>query len=69
MIMEFIRFTDEKRLKFIAQTLENSIIAGAEVLDIGCGNGVISRRLGEMGFNVLGVDVSCLLYTSDAADE
>jgi ubiquinone/menaquinone biosynthesis C-methylase UbiE len=58
MIMEFIRFTDEKRLKFIAQTLENSILTGAEVLDIGCGNGVISRRLGEMGFNVLGVDVS-----------
>jgi SAM-dependent methyltransferase len=58
MIMEFTRFTDEKRLKFIAQTLQNSILAGAQVLDIGCGNGVISRRLGEMGFNVLGVDVS-----------
>jgi ubiquinone/menaquinone biosynthesis C-methylase UbiE len=58
MIMEFRRFTDEKRLKFIAQTLEQSILKGAQVLDIGCGNGIISRRLGEMGFNVLGVDVS-----------
>jgi ubiquinone/menaquinone biosynthesis C-methylase UbiE len=58
MTMEFIRFTDEKRLKFIAQTLEQSIVKGAQVLDIGCGNGIISRRLGEMGFNVLGVDVS-----------
>ncbi len=56
--MEFRRFTDEKRLKFIAQTLEQSILKGAQVLDIGCGNGIISRRLGEMGFNVLGVDVS-----------
>lgn len=58
MTMEFIRFTDEKRLKFIAQTIEQSIVKGAQVLDIGCGNGIISRRLGEMGFNVLGVDVS-----------
>jgi ubiquinone/menaquinone biosynthesis C-methylase UbiE len=58
MNMEFRRFTDEKRLKFIAQTLEQSILKGAQVLDIGCGNGIISRRLGEMGFNVLGVDVS-----------
>ena len=58
MTMEFIRFTDEKRLRFIAQTIEQSIVKGAQVLDIGCGNGIISRRLGEMGFNVLGVDVS-----------
>lgn len=58
MTMEFRRFTDEKRLKFIAQTIEQSIVKGAQVLDIGCGNGIISRRLGEMGFNVLGVDVS-----------
>jgi 2-polyprenyl-3-methyl-5-hydroxy-6-metoxy-1,4-benzoquinol methylase len=31
---------------------------GAEVLDVGCGNGVISRSLGEKGFNVQGIDVS-----------
>jgi 2-polyprenyl-3-methyl-5-hydroxy-6-metoxy-1,4-benzoquinol methylase len=31
---------------------------GAEVLDIGCGNGVISRSLGEYGFHVRGVDIS-----------
>ena len=27
-------------------------------MDVGCGNGVISRHLGRLGFNVLGIDVS-----------
>jgi 2-polyprenyl-3-methyl-5-hydroxy-6-metoxy-1,4-benzoquinol methylase len=58
MNMEFQRFTDEKRLMFIAAALDSSIPKGAQVMDIGCGNGVITRRLGSMGFNVLGVDVS-----------
>jgi 2-polyprenyl-3-methyl-5-hydroxy-6-metoxy-1,4-benzoquinol methylase len=57
-IMEFQRYTDEKRLMFIASALDSSITKGAQVMDIGCGNGVITRRLGSMGFNVLGVDVS-----------
>lgn len=56
--MEFTRYTDEKRLQFIAATLRNSLMSGAQIMDIGCGNGVITRRLGLMGFNVLGVDVS-----------
>lgn len=56
--MEFQRYTDQKRLQFISSMLRQSITDGAEVLDIGCGNGIISRSLGAAGFKVLGVDVS-----------
>src|SRR5690606_35673224 len=45
-------------LNFIIDTLKQSLPEGAEVLDVGCGNGVISRALGEKGFLVKGIDVS-----------
>ena len=56
--MEFERIADIKRLDFIIDVLRSRLPIGAEVLDVGCGNGVISRSLGEKGFNVQGVDVS-----------
>ena len=56
--MEFERIADIKRLNFIIEVLKNRLPAGAEVLDVGCGNGVISRSLGEKGFKVKGIDVS-----------
>jgi 2-polyprenyl-3-methyl-5-hydroxy-6-metoxy-1,4-benzoquinol methylase len=56
--MEFKRYADIKRLNFIIQTLKDRLPEGAEVLDVGCGNGVISRSLGEKGFLVKGIDVS-----------
>lgn len=56
--MEFERIADIKRLNFISETLKAHLPSGAEVLDVGCGNGVISRSLGEIGFDVLGIDVS-----------
>lgn len=56
--MEFNRIADIKRLNFIIQTLQTNLPKGAEVLDVGCGNGVISRSLGAAGFQVRGVDVS-----------
>lgn len=31
---------------------------GARVLDVGCGSGRLARRLGESGFDVLGIDAS-----------
>jgi 2-polyprenyl-3-methyl-5-hydroxy-6-metoxy-1,4-benzoquinol methylase len=56
--MEFERIADIKRLNFIIEILEKRLPAGAEVLDVGCGNGVISRSLGAKGFTVKGIDVS-----------
>lgn len=56
--MEFERIADEKRLQFIINTLQQKLPKGAEVLDVGCGNGVISRSLGARGFTVRGIDVS-----------
>jgi ubiquinone/menaquinone biosynthesis C-methylase UbiE len=56
--MEFERVADVKRLKFILETLKAELPHGAEVLDVGCGNGVISRNLGAQKFNVKGIDVS-----------
>lgn len=56
--MEFERFADVKRLKFIIDVLQAKLPTGAEVLDVGCGNGVISRSLGAQGLTVKGIDVS-----------
>ena len=55
---EFERISDIKRLDFIADALSKTLPAGATVLDVGCGNGIITRSLGRKGFNVLGIDVS-----------
>ncbi len=56
--MEFERVADVKRLNFIVDVLNKQLPSGAEVLDVGCGNGVISRRLGAFGFKVKGIDIS-----------
>lgn len=56
--MEFERIADIKRLNFIIEVLKKQLPEGAEVLDVGCGNGVISRSLGAVGFNVRGIDIS-----------
>ncbi|HRD57529.1 MAG TPA: methyltransferase domain-containing protein [Ferruginibacter sp.] len=56
--MEYNRIADIKRLNFIIDILNKQLPKGAVVLDVGCGNGVISRSLGAKGFNVYGIDVS-----------
>ena len=56
--MEFERIADIKRLDFIIKVLKERLPLQAEVLDVGCGNGVISRGLGEVGFRVKGIDIS-----------
>jgi ubiquinone biosynthesis O-methyltransferase len=55
---EYNRIADRKRVDFIANVLKGSLPANGRILDVGCGNGVISRHLGRLGYNVLGVDVS-----------
>jgi 2-polyprenyl-3-methyl-5-hydroxy-6-metoxy-1,4-benzoquinol methylase len=56
--MEYNRIADIKRLQFITDNLKAHLPAGAIVLDVGCGNGIISRGLGAAGFNVYGIDIS-----------
>jgi 2-polyprenyl-3-methyl-5-hydroxy-6-metoxy-1,4-benzoquinol methylase len=56
--MEFERIADIKRLNFIIEVLRAKLPGGGQVLDVGCGNGVIARSLGAQGFNVLGIDIS-----------
>lgn len=55
---EYERITDIKRLNFITDSLQSAIPANAKILDVGCGNGVITRHLGQFGYEVLGIDVS-----------
>lgn len=55
---EFDRIADRKRIDFITDFLQHSLPSNANILDVGCGNGVISRHLGRFGFNVTGIDVS-----------
>ncbi len=51
-------YTDIKRLKFIIDALDENIAAGSNVLDVGCGNGLIAISLGKAGYNVFGIDIS-----------
>lgn len=55
---EYERIADIKRLKFIEANLQKEIPVNGRVLDVGCGNGVISRHLGQFGYEVLGIDIS-----------
>ena len=56
--MEFSRIADKKRLKFILDAITKNIPSGEEVLDIGCGNGIITAVVGKSGFAVTGIDAS-----------
>lgn len=56
-ILEYKRFADIKRLRFIEKKLSEVIKPGGTVLDVGCGNGVISRYLGSKNYTVLGIDI------------
>ena len=56
--MEYNRIADIKRLQIITKTLTEHLPPNATILDVGCGNGIISRGIGSKGFTVLGIDVS-----------
>jgi 2-polyprenyl-3-methyl-5-hydroxy-6-metoxy-1,4-benzoquinol methylase len=52
------KVADQKRLDFIISTLKSKLPENGRVLDVGCGNGIISMHLGNNGFMVKGIDVS-----------
>lgn len=54
----YTKIVDLKRLEFILDALKRNITNKGKVLDVGCGNGIISMNLGNWGYEVLGIDVS-----------
>lgn len=56
--MEFLRFADKKRVDFITGCISKYIHSPSLILDIGCGNGIITKAIGQLGHRVTGIDVS-----------
>jgi 2-polyprenyl-3-methyl-5-hydroxy-6-metoxy-1,4-benzoquinol methylase len=54
----FKNYADIKRLKFILTALDTQVKKGGTVLDVGCGNGLITRSMGKAGYAVRGIDIS-----------
>lgn len=57
-LASYSKAADQKRLNFIVKQLHAGVPPGGRVLDVGCGNGIISRELGELKYQVHGIDVS-----------
>lgn len=56
--VSYSKAVDIKRLDFIVNAIQNHTNCQVKVLDVGCGNGLISIQLGQMGFEVKGIDIS-----------
>lgn len=56
--MKFTRIVDRKRVDFITAAVIAAAPPGAAILDVGCGNGLITRAIGELGYPVRGIDQS-----------
>lgn len=56
--MHFERIADKKRTQFIADSISKCVPRGSCVLDVGCGNGVISKAIAALGYRVTAIDVS-----------
>jgi 2-polyprenyl-3-methyl-5-hydroxy-6-metoxy-1,4-benzoquinol methylase len=56
--VNYERAEDLKRLDFIQNNLNKLGNRKLKVLDVGCGNGNISRYIGSKGHSVLGIDIS-----------
>ena len=56
--MRFDRIADKKRVDFITNEIIKSVSPGSLILDIGCGNGIISKAIAEAGFQVIAIDSS-----------
>ena len=54
----YSKAVDHKRLKFILDQLYLHIPSSGKVLDVGCGNGLMSMAIGQKGYQILGVDIS-----------
>jgi ubiquinone/menaquinone biosynthesis C-methylase UbiE len=58
-MLEYQNYQDIKRLRFILNAIERNIYKKSPtILDVGCGNGIISMNLAAKGFEVTGIDIS-----------
>ena len=48
----------DRRSEYICDILSENGISGGILLDAACGTGVLTEKLGEKGFDVIGVDIS-----------
>jgi 2-polyprenyl-3-methyl-5-hydroxy-6-metoxy-1,4-benzoquinol methylase len=54
LVERLVRITGERHLAFLSRGLK----PGAQILDVGCGRGVVLRALAERGFEVHGTEIS-----------
>ena len=51
------------RIRYILDQLNKKNIVEAEILDLGCGGGLVSESLAKLGALVTGVDFPAIIYT------
>ena len=56
--LTYNRIVDIKRLQFIKRSIASISKEEGIILDVGCGNGLISHHLGALGYKIHGIDIS-----------
>lgn len=62
---------DLKRLKFILDTIIEFVTVKGDILDIGCGTGIVTKEVGKLGHHVIGIDTdhATIKYATSGNDE
>lgn len=65
--VKYTRVADLKRLNFITRAVSAVSKTDGIILDVGCGNGLMSQALGKLGYRVTGIDMSAKAIESARA--
>ena len=52
----FVNKEDLKRLNFILDTITEYLVMKGDILDCGCGTGIVAKEVGKLGHQVIGID-------------